>query len=319
MTGDWEPYLSSLPPVQRDVAEQLLGLGAPRPDADPGQFARIRDLLEGRLAPLVEQRPADARRLTLGKTQLDALRCDGRYLDMLHEGFEWSAPTVRGQLVHAAVNLDHHTRREERVDTLLDHAWEEFRHSGDSALDFCESADDLEIASIKADATTVVEEFRAVFPRLPLEWNIVWEPTITARLADGTIGVRGKPDLRLGRPDPHRRRMLLADLKTGNRSSTDRQDMRWYALLALLKYRQAPFRIATVYLDEGRWETEDVDEDVLEAAARQLADRLESAIRLTDDPVARHLVAGPYCRWCGLADTCEEKARADAEYAGSGP
>ncbi len=315
MAFDPAGFLDELPAGQRHLAEQLLALDVPRPPADPDQHRRLTELLHDRLAPLVEARPEGARPITLGKTQLDALSCDGRFLDQQAAGFEWSAPTVRGQLVHRAVNLDHQTRRAQPVELLLSHAWEEFRHSGDSALDFCEDVSELEVAAISGDAATVVEEFRAIFPLLPVEWNVVWEPTITVPLVDGSIRVRGKPDLRLGRPDPRSRRMLLADLKTGNRSASDRQDMRWYALLATLKYRQAPFRVATVYLDEGRHDVEDVTEDVLEAAARELATRIGTAIRLADEPEVRTLVAGPYCRWCGLAEDCEEKARADAEWA----
>ena len=310
--------LGALAPAQRRVVDDLMGVGQPRPTPDTDRAARLRDLIEGLLAPIVEDRSADARRITLGKTQLDALGCDGRYLDMLSAGFEWSPATVRGQLVHGAINLDHQTTRSHSTASLLDHAWEEFRHSGDSALEFCSSLTELEVSSIKASATTAVEEFRAVFPPLPLTWNVVWEPTLTHRFGAGAVTVKGKPDLVMGRPDGRHRKMLLADLKTGNRSRKDRADMRLYALLATLKYGQAPFRVATIYIDEGAFDPEDITDDVLEAAARGLADRMATALRLTDEPVARDLVAGPACRWCGLAETCEEKARADAEFAERG-
>jgi hypothetical protein len=310
--------IAALPPAQRRVVEELLEVGRPRPVPDPDTPGRLRDLIEGRLAPVVEERPADARRITLGKTQLDALACDGRYLDLLASTFEWSRPTVRGQLVHRAVALDHHTGRKVTTSDLLGHAWEEFRHSGDGALDYAERQSPLEAASLQAEAVAVVEEYRATFPLLPETWRIVFEPTIKVRFGAGAVTVRGKPDLVLGRVVPQERRMLLADLKTGNRSRSDRQDMRWYALLATLKYRQAPFKIATFYVDEGTWDEEEVTEDVLEAAARGLVDRAETALRLTDAPVATSLVAGPMCRWCGRAPTCAEKQRADAEYAAAG-
>lgn len=309
--------LDALSPVQREVAADLLALGVPRPPVDPGLAARVATLVEQRLADVVEARPEGSRWLTLGKTQLDALSCDGRYLDMVATPFEWNAPTVRGQLVHRAVTLDHLTDRATAASQLLEHAWEEFRHSGDSALAWCEQAEELEVAAVKGEALTVVEEFRAVFPALPRTWNVVWEPTIVARFGAGQVAVRGKPDLRLGAPHPTERRIMLVDLKTGSPSRTDVQDMRWYALLATMKYRQAPFRVATLYLDEAAWDHRDITEDDLGAAARDLATRLRAAIRLADDPVAVQLAAGPYCRWCGLAPDCEEKARADEEYAAS--
>ncbi|MEE8599592.1 PD-(D/E)XK nuclease family protein [Euzebya tangerina] len=307
--------LATLSASQRRVVTDLLEVTDPRPAPDPDRPRRLRDLIEGQLAPVLEQRAVDAPRIRLGKTQLDALACDGRYLDQQRTPFSWSRPIVRGQLVHSAIALDHHVGRGESTAELLAHAWEEFRHSGDGHLAYAETLTDLEVTSLQADASTAVEEYRATFPRLPQTWRVVWEPTIVARFGAGAVTVRGKPDLVLGRVSPDQRRMLLIDLKTGNRSRTDRQDMRWYALLATLKYRTAPFKVGTFYIDEGRWDDEVVTDDVLEAAARGMVGRLITAIRLTDDPVARQLHAGPMCRWCGLAESCEEKQRADAEYA----
>lgn len=307
--------LDALAPAQRRVVTELLAVGQPRPVPDPDRAARLRDLIEGRLAPVIEQRPADARPLTLGKTQLDALSCDGRYLDLRASRFQWSRPTVRGQLIHRSVALDHHTGRTVTVADLLAHAWEEFRHSGDGAVDYADGLTALEAASLQAEASTTVEEHRAVFPPLPDAWRVVYEPTLKARFGAGAVSVRGKPDIVLGRVVPRERRLLLADLKTGNRSRSDRHDMRIYALLATLKYRQAPFKVATVYIDEGTWDEEVVTDDVLEAAARGLVDRLITAMRLTDDPTPVALAAGPACSWCGRAPDCEEKARADAAYA----
>lgn len=307
--------LETLGPAQRRVVTDLLDVTRARPRPDPDRPARLRDFIEGRLAPVVEERAADAARVTLGKTQLDALACDGRYLDLSASRFEWSRPTVRGQLVHLATALDHHLGRTVDVRTLVGSAWEEFRHSGDSHLAYAGGLSDIEVASLQADAATVVEEYRATFPQLPDTWRIVFEPTLTVRFGAGAVTVRGKPDLVLGRVTPDQRRLLLIDLKTGNRSVTDTQDMRWYAVLATLKYRQAPFKVATFYIDEGTWAAEAVTDEVLEAAARGLVGRITTALRLTDDPTPKSLTAGPMCRWCGRAETCEEKARADAEYA----
>ncbi|MGI9017380.1 MAG: PD-(D/E)XK nuclease family protein [Euzebya sp.] len=307
--------LDTLAEGQRRVVTELFAVGEPRPEPDPDRPARLRDLIEGRLAPILEQRAVDAPRVTLGKTQLDALACDGRYLDLLASRFEWSRPTVRGQLVHRAIALDQHTGRTATAKDLMSHAWEEFRHSGDGHLDYADDLGELEVASLQAEAATVVEEYRATFPLLPDTWRVIFEPTIQARFGAGAVTVRGKPDIVMGRVVPGERRLLLADLKTGNRSRSDRQDMRWYALLATLKYRQAPFKVATYYIDEGRWDQETVTDDVLEAAARGLLDRVVTALRLTDDPTPRELHAGPMCNWCGLAPTCEEKLRADREWA----
>ena len=307
--------LDTLSASQRRVVMDLLEVTATRPAPDPDRPRRLRDLIEGLLAPVLEQRDVEARPIRLGKTQLDALACDGRYLDQVATPFEWARPIVRGQLVHRATALDHHLGRSRGSGELMAHAWEEFTHSGDGHLAFAQTLSDLDIASLQADAATAVEEYRATFPHIPDTWRVVYEPTIVARFGAGAVTIRGKPDIVLGRVTADQRRMLLVDLKTGNRSRNDRQDMRWYALLATLKYRQAPFKVATFYIDEGSWVEETVTDDVLEAAARGVVERVIAAIRLTDDPTPVTLNAGPMCRWCGLADSCIEKKRADAEYA----
>jgi hypothetical protein len=132
--------------------------------------------------------------------------------------------------------------------------------------------------------------------------------------------LRGKPDFAIGRAlHAGRRRLLLVDLKTGRRNALrNLADMRFYALLATLKYGVAPFRVATFYLDEARWDAEDVDDDVLEAAARTVVAKAARAARLAQ-PVAEtelRLLPGPACDWCGRAPGCP--ARDDAASPGAG-
>lgn len=313
--------LDDLTPAQRRVVTELMAVEQveERPLIDPDQHRRWWDFLHARLEPAVEARPPGARRITLGKTQLDALDCDGRYLDLLASRFEWSEPTVRGQLVHRLIALDQQLEGRAGVKELADRAWEEFRHSGDGALAYLDGLDPVTAAALRTDAEQALQEFREVWPLLPARWNVRFEPKLVASLHRGAIELVGKPDVVLGRTHPTHRRVLLVDLKTGRRNLKDRQDMRFYALLATFKYKAAPFRVATYYVDEGEWDHEDVTDEVLEAAARGVADKAAAALRLADedgtDPDRLRLVAGPACRWCGRAPTCPERIRTDAERA----
>jgi len=204
------------------------------------------------------------------------------------------------------------------VDEVVAQAWRDFAGTGDSAGAYLAELGGVEAHGLRADAGARIAEFRECFPPLLSHWPVRYEVKLTARLHDGAIELMGKPDLVFGTASATERRLLLVDLKTGRRSHRDRADMRFYALLATLKYRTVPWRVATYYLDEADWDAEDVDADTLEAAVRGVADRAVTAARLTwapPPPDGLRLLAGPSCRWCGRAPTCPTKAEADAEWA----
>jgi hypothetical protein len=67
--------------------------------------------------------------------------------------------------------------------------------------------------------------------------------------------------------------------------------------------------VATLYLDSGEWQAEDVDARVLERAA----DRVIEAIRAVAAADAGRPVAlrpGPYCTWCPRAASCPQSTAA---------
>lgn len=305
----------SLTPPQRRVYAELLAVDQRRPAADPALVARVRDLLEERTALAAQARPAGARGLRLNKTALGALDCDGRYLDHRAAPFSWSLAASVGTLAHRAVTLDQAGRRRAEVGMLVDRAWANFGDRGERFADHLATLTGVEADALRAEAADRVIEFRECFPLLPSAWAVRLEPQFTVRLHGGALELLGKPDLALGRLHPSERRLLLVDLKTGRRNLRDRADMRFYALLAMLKYGSAPFRVATYYLDEADWDAEDVDGDTLEAAARGVAEKASTAARLTwaapADPAELRLVPGPACRWCGRAPGCPAVAEAE--------
>ena len=82
------------------------------------------------------------------------------------------------------------------------------------------------------------------------------------------------------------------------------EDLRFYALLETLRVGVPPFRVASWYLDSGHWHAEDVDEDLLAAAARRTADGVRTLVdlRLGRRPPA--VSPGPVCTWCPARETC---------------
>lgn len=300
-------WIEHLTEPQRRVARDLFLHGQPRPRSDPQQAQRLRAwVAEATLQAAAEVPRED--RLVLGKSALDALDCDGRFLDRLDTAFTWNTSMLRGQLAHSAIAADHWGERRRSVAEVVDLAWQEFATRGSAAGTFLATLGGAEADMLRGEACTLVTEFRDVFPPLPAAAAVRAEPTLEVALHDRRLCLRGQPDLLLGTADPRSRRMLLLDLRSGQTNSLrDRAQMRFYALLATLKYGVAPFRVATFYLDGGTWDAEDVDDDVLEAAARAVADKAQQAARLTfrrppDDEL--RLRPGPACRWCTRAPSC---------------
>jgi hypothetical protein len=308
-------WIEQLTGPQQRVARDLFLTGRARPHVDPEQAPRLRTWLEQATSAAAQIVPA-GQGLVLGKSALDALDCDGRFLDREDTRFEWNTAMLRGQLAHSAVAADHWGERTRTVTEVVDHAWREFATRGSAAGTFLATLGGAEADALRGDACTLVTEFRDLFPPLPATAAVRAEPTLEVALHDRRLRLRGQPDLALGAADPQHRRMLLLDLKTGQSNPLrDRAQMRFYALLATLKYGVAPFRVATFYLDGGTWDAEDVDDDVLEAAARTVADKAERAARLTFQRPADEqlrLVAGAACRWCSRAPSCPLAQRAGA-------
>lgn len=301
-----------LAPVQRQVLEDLLAVDAPRPLADLGAGPRLRAQLDAGLAEVAPLLPHARAPLIVGKSMLDTLNCDGRFLDRLDTPFAWAPAMVAGTLAHTGIAVDLAGGWARDPGEVVRHAWQAFATSGTPAGRYLAALGGAEADALRGRALNLIVEFREIFPPLPDWVTIRTEPDLAAALLDDRVVLRGKPDLAIGRAlHAGRRRLLFVDLKTGRRNPLrDRADMRFYALLAALKYGVAPFRVATFYLDEAGWDAEDVDDDVLEAAARTVIDKAARAVRLIharppDDEL--RLVPGRSCHWCGRASACPER------------
>ena len=111
-------------PAHERLVEDLLAWEAPRPVGDPALADRLRQALDDGLAPLVDRVPA-GERLFLSKSRVQALVCDGRYLDQRESPFTWSPQLAGGKLAHRAIELDQGAGREVSPDRVVAHAWQE--------------------------------------------------------------------------------------------------------------------------------------------------------------------------------------------------
>lgn len=309
-----------LNPVQRRVLDDLLAVGVPRPPGEPHTARRLRDDLAAGTTEAAALVPAGARGLHLSKGRLDALGCDGRFLDQQERPFSYSPALVRGTLAHIGIEVDTAGARARPPGEVLEHAWRRLT-ADDRAGAYAAGLPPAEADALRADALRTVVEFRDQFPLLPSAWHPRTEPALRARLHGGRVTLLGRPDLMIGRPTLDRRRMLLVDLKTGARQpERHRADLGLYALLATVKYGVAPFRVATYYLDEGDWDAVDVDARLLDAAVGAVCAKAVRAARLayaTPPERTLRLVPGPACGWCARAASCVARIGRDQVAAGA--
>ena len=124
--------------------------------------------------------------------------------------------------------------------------------------------------------------FQGSFPplrELRREMAPITELPVKAQLLGGALTLSGKIDLVLGVPDrlePSRATRLAVDLKTGGAWPEHAEDMRFYALLMTLRFGVPPYRVASLFLDSGEWQAEEVAEETLfHAADRVVVGRAE--------------------------------------------
>ena len=272
-------------PAQERLRDELLGWHAPRPPADHDLRDELRQRIEDGVAPVVDGVP-DGETLFVSKSRLDALACDGRFLDLLDDDFAWNVNVARGKLAHRAIELDWRTRRSHSAAGIVEHAWSSYVRDGDSLGEYLGQLNGIEADQLRTDAQYLVNEFRDTWPCLPERATMRLETPINATFGSPrVIKVSGTPDLLLGGVHRDELRMLLVDFKTGMRKpDLERQEMRFYALLLTLKTGLPPFRWGVYYVAEGAWVVEDHDPELLRSAADRLVDGVRRIARLSYNP-----------------------------------
>jgi PD-(D/E)XK nuclease superfamily len=305
-----EAPLTALTPVQRRTLERLIGTGE-RPTFRADVVLRLRDRIEEAARAFESSEP-----LWLGKSHLNDLgRCPGLF-DAVRSGergpFAFTARFAAGRLAHKAVELEVAGREDRDAHGLVEDAAERLRDD-DSFGAFWAQLDPLRRDELLMEASKTLELFRSTLPplrrlRRQLAPSTEWH--VRAELLGGSVVLSGTLDLVLGASDqaaPARATRLAIDLKTGKAWPEHAEDMRFYALVLALRFGVPPYRVATLYLDSGEWQAEDVDVRVLERAA----DRVVAAVRAAAASRAgrpRPLRPGPYCTWCPRAATCPSSA-----------
>jgi hypothetical protein len=299
-----------LTPTQRRTLEGLIGTGE-RPVFPPDVLLRIRDRIEEAARAFELPEP-----LWLGKSNLSDLgRCPGLF-DAVRAGergpFAFSDRSAVGRLAHKAIELEVAGREDRDPHGLVEHAAERLAEDGAFAT-YWEGLDTLRRDETLMEGAKTLELFRSTMPPLrrmrrglapSTEWHVRVE------LLGGAVVLSGQLDLVLGATTADgsgRATRLAIDLKTGRAWPEHAEDMRFYALLLGLRFGVPPYRVATLYLDSGEWQAEDVDEPVLERAADRVVEAIRAAAA-SDAGRPAALRPGPYCTWCPRALTCPSSA-----------
>lgn len=299
------PLPDGLLPAQAAVCRDLLAWGQPRPPFDPDLATHLRRRLADRVLPVLD---GHDERVFLSKSRLRALDCDGRWLDRLASPFEWSTPLVAGSMVHRAIELDTATRRSREPGEVVDSVVAEVMAAPSGEAAHLAGLDTIALHDLQATCRDRIVEWRELWPLLD-GVHSRFEQTLRATLDRGRFVVQGKPDLVVSSTAPRAdvATSVIVDLKTGRRNETaERADLRLYALLWTLKYRRPPFRWATYYLAEGRWDVEDFDPSLLEATIERLGRAVEGVVRLSPPPPDDQLQLRPggHCTFCGRRSKC---------------
>ena len=300
---------AELTPAQRRTLEGLIGTDE-RPMFPVDAVLRLRDRIEE--AARAFELP-DA--LWLGKSNLtDLARCPGLF-DAVRAGergpFAFSARSAAGRLAHKAIELEVAGREERDPLELVEQSAERLGEDGAFSA-YWGGLDGLQRDENLMDAAKTLELFRSTMPplrRMRRELAPSTEWHVRVELLGGAVVLSGQLDLVLGsgRPDGTRATRLAIDLKTGRAWPEHAEDMRFYALLLGLRFGIPPYRVATLYLDSGEWQAEDVDERVLERAANRVIEAIRAAAASAAGRRAA-LTPGPYCTWCPRSLTCPSSA-----------
>jgi CRISPR/Cas system-associated exonuclease Cas4 (RecB family) len=297
-------HTTGLTPVQQRTLDALRRSGDPLV-FDGGFIDDLHDEMTTALGHFAER--LGTAELFVSKHKLaSVLDCEAHYL--APDDFSWSPATARGQVSHRAIQLLLTWRGEPAPIELVDEAMarladDDNDYSGIGAwIAALEPGDE---ADLRGQASERVTKFIECFPPLDRRSNPLAESR-TRWPAEGPIVLRGQADLTIGRPRGNESTKVIIDLKTGNTSPRHRQDLGFYALIETLSRRVPPRKVATFYLDAGEAQTEDVSERLLRTALRRTLDGINAMIEIETEgrpPVKR---PGFGCRWCPLADGCEE-------------
>lgn len=296
--------MDELSPVQQEVLEQIGAVRESWPEFPAELRYELRGELEKGTAEHVQLLGDDVS-IWANKHAIASVHgCEKKFLaDREFPG--WSVPLARGSVVHKAIELSINWRGTPIPADLVDESMASLEHSEQNISGFLQELPDADRAQLRSDSVDLVTKFDECWPDLKKQWRPVTESKIRMELFEGRVVLQGKIDLTLGRAEGLRAGKVLVDLKSGKFQPGHMHDLRYYAMIETVRIGVPPRRIASYYLDQGRFHSEDVTEEMLFSAAQRAIDGINRMIELELDPSDPRVATSPACRWCRVLDTCQ--------------
>ena len=290
-----------LTPTQLDTLAVLRRSGEPLIFAEDF-VAELRDEAQEAFAHFTDRMQGTEAFITK-HTLAAVFDCEAHFL--APDDFTWTPARARGQVAHRAIQLLLNWRGEAAPADLVNEGIARLMDEERGLSSWLETLGAGDMADLRGQATDRVTKFMECFPPLDPRSRPVTESAAQWPLA-GPILLRSRSDLTMGRPEGRESRKLIVDLKTGRVVTRHREDLRFYAIVETLSRQVPPRRLASYYLDAAQPVVEDVTEGLLRSALRRTLDGIHILIELKVEGRPPTKTAGPSCRWCPLAATCEE-------------
>jgi len=297
-TGD----TTALTPVQQRTLDALRRSGEPLV-FDPDLVADIRTEVRIAFDEFAERLQQNQQLWVNKHTVATVLDCEEFHL--VPDDFEWKPATAKGQVAHRAIQLTLSWRGEPNPTDLVEEAMARLADEERGIGQWIAALSPADEADLRGQSVERVTKFIESFPPLDKRSNPMTESSVRWP-NDGPIVLSGKVDRVMGRPRGDEASKVIIDLKTGRPNVRHRQDLGFYALLETLVRSVPPRKLATFYLDAAEAQVEDVSERLLRTSVRRTLDAVNAIVELQSEarpPVRR---AGVTCRWCPLADTCDD-------------
>jgi CRISPR/Cas system-associated exonuclease Cas4 (RecB family) len=296
--------MDELSPVQQEVVEQIGAVRESWPEFPAELRYELRGELERGVADHVKML-GDGVSIWANKHAITSVHgCEKKFLaDREFPG--WSVPLARGSVVHKAIELSINWRGTPIPADLVDESMASLEHSDQNISAFLQELPDADRAQLRSDSVDLVTKFDECWPDLKKQWRPVTEAKIRMELFEGRVVLQGKIDLTLGRAEGLRAGKVLVDLKSGKFQPGHMHDLRYYAMIETVRIGVPPRRIASYYLDQGRFHSEDVTEEMLFSATQRAIDGINRMIELELDPSDPRVATSPACRWCRVLDACQ--------------
>jgi len=236
-------------------------------------------------------------------TLASVFSCETQF--MTPDTFEWTPGRARGQVSHRAIQLLLNWRGEPAPSELVDEAIARLINEERGLAPWLEGLGEGDLADLRSKCSDHVTKFMECFPPLDPRSRPVTESS-TQWPVDGPILLRGRADLTMGKPAERESRKLIVDFKTGRVSPRHREDLRFYALVETLSRQVPPRRLASFYLDAAQPIVEDVTEGLLRSTLKRTLDGINAIVEMKVEGRPPTMNAGPQCRWCVLAPTCND-------------